>query len=164
MVPLSRRRLLQAVGVTALAGCTSTDDDETIPGDRYPMVDDWLGGRTGAATATYYGDLRDRTGASRVTIEVGTSGNGGNFAYKPPGVVVDRGTTIVWDWVRDSGQYNVVADSDTRVGTADYAFRSGPPESGDDVRYEHEMDRRGIALYYSENHRFVGMKGAVVVP
>ncbi len=40
----------------------------------------------------------DRRGQSAVTVAVGAAGNGGAFAFDPPAVHVDPGTTVTWEW------------------------------------------------------------------
>lgn len=166
MAPLTRRHLLQLlVGIASapVAGCSGDGSSDPIPGDRYPRIDDWLSGRAGAGSNTYYGQLADRTGQDTVTIRVGSRGNGGYIAYDPTGVVVSAGTTIEWVWTGESGPHNVVAETDTDVGPADYAFDSGEPTRGSDVSFRYTMTEPGIALYACEVHRFVGMKGGIAV-
>ncbi|WP_459862429.1 plastocyanin/azurin family copper-binding protein, partial [Haloplanus litoreus] len=57
-----------------------------------------------------YSEVADATGQDEVTITVGAQGNGGAFAFGPPAVQIDPGTTVVWEWNGEGGQHNVVAE------------------------------------------------------
>lgn len=107
MVNTTRRIFLQSVGVATvfgLAGCSEgggndgnggNGGDNTVSGDDYPTIDEWLTEtEIGGANDTYDGNLIDRRDQDSVTIDVGASGNGGNFAYSPSAVVVSTGTEI----------------------------------------------------------------------
>lgn len=109
MSDTTRRMFLQSVGVATvlgLAGCSGdggnggnggNGGDNTVPGDDYPNIDEWLTEtEIGGADDTYDGNLVDRRDQDSVTIEVGASGNDGNFAYALTAVVVSTGTEIEW--------------------------------------------------------------------
>ena len=103
----------------------------------------------------YDGTTVDATGQSEVTIGVGTEGNGGNFAFDPPAVQIDPGTTVIWEWTGEGGQHNVVAESggdfeSELTATAGFTF-------------EHTFEEEGIVTYYCQPHRSLGMKAAVAV-
>ncbi|MFT4946838.1 MAG: halocyanin-like protein [Natronomonas sp.] len=101
----------------------------------------------------YEGEASDQTGSDEVTISVGA---GEGFAFDHPAVLVDAGTTIVWEWV--GGQHNVVsADSSATE------FRSGDAEQGSDITYSRTFEESGNQLYYCDPHTAVGMYGAVIV-
>ncbi|WP_436901373.1 halocyanin domain-containing protein [Halovenus halobia] len=101
----------------------------------------------------YEGQANDQTGNSEVTISVGA---GDGFAFDHPAVLVDAGTTIVWEWV--GGQHNVVsADSSATE------FRSGDPAQGSDITFPQTFEESGNQLYYCSPHTAVGMYGAVIV-
>ncbi|WP_435181632.1 halocyanin domain-containing protein [Halorussus sp. AFM4] len=101
-----------------------------------------------------YEGVVDGTGRSAVTIEVGAKGNNGNFAFDPPAVRVDPGTTVVWKWTGKGGSHNVVAEDGSfesqMAGSAGHAF-------------EHTFEETGITKYACSPHKAMGMKGAVVV-
>jgi halocyanin-like protein len=108
-----------------------------------------------ADVGNYDGSVADMTGQGEVTVEVGASGNGGGFAYGPPAVRIDAGTTVVWDWIGQGGLHNVVAESG--------AFDSGEPVSGDQASFEFTFEETGVYLYFCNPHKALGMKGAVEV-
>ncbi|MFB6304274.1 MAG: halocyanin domain-containing protein [Haloferacaceae archaeon] len=101
------------------------------------------------------GTVVDATGQSEVTVSVGAPGNGGNFAFDPPAVRVDAGTTAVWEWTGNGGQHNVVAESG-----AD--FESELTDAAGHT-FSYTFESTGTVLYYCQPHRSLGMKGAVVV-
>jgi halocyanin-like protein len=104
--------------------------------------------------SNYDGTTVDATGQSTVTVEVGTEGNNGNFAYSPPAVLVDPGTTVVFEWTGEGGQHNVVEDGG---GYESELFQ----EAG--VHYAVQFEGEGISKYLCSPHRSLGMKGAVAV-
>ena len=103
----------------------------------------------------YDGSVTDATGQDEVTVEVGTQGNGGAFAFGPPAVRVDPGTTVVFEWTGEGGQHNVVAEEG-----AD--FESELTSEGG-FTFEQTFDSEGVVKYYCNPHRALGMKGVVVV-
>jgi len=102
-----------------------------------------------------YSEVADATGQDEVTVSVGAEGNGGAFAFDPPAVQVDPGTTVVWEWTGEGGQHNVVAeeggDFESEL-TAEAGFT-----------FEQTFDSEGVVKYYCQPHRGLGMKGVVVV-
>lgn len=142
---LNRRQLLQgAAGLAAsaavLPGLAAAQTD----------IDDWL-----SDTGNYDGTVVDRLGEAEVTIQVGAQGNGGAFAFEPPAVQVDPGTTIIWEWTGEGGLHNVNAmeGADFQSETTD--------EAG--FTFEQTLEEEGVVLYQCDPHVGVGMKGAVVV-
>lgn len=101
-----------------------------------------------------YDVVVDKTGADRVTIEVGAKANKGAFGFGPAAVRVDPGTTVVWEWTGDGGSHNVVAQ--------DGAFGSDMTDAAGHT-FEHTFDAEGVTKYYCEPHKAMGMKGAVAV-
>jgi len=106
-------------------------------------------------TSNFDGSLADMTGQSSVTVEVGVSGNNGNFAYGPAAIAVDSGTTVTWEWTGQGSQHNVVAESggdfeSELVGESGHTF-------------EQTFEESGVVTYYCTPHEALGMKGAVVV-
>jgi halocyanin-like protein len=108
-----------------------------------------------ADVGNYDGSVIDATGQSEVTVEVGAEGNGSGFAYGPPAIRIDSGTTVRWDWIGQGGLHNVVAENG--------AFDSGEPVSGDQPTFEHTFEETGIYRYFCSPHKALGMKGAVEV-
>jgi len=100
------------------------------------------------------GTVVDATGQSSVTVAVGAEGNGGTFAFDPPAVRVDAGTTVRWEWTGEGGAHSVVA--------ADGRFVSDLTDQAN-VTYEHTFQTVGVARYYCAPHRTLGMKGVVEV-
>jgi len=102
-----------------------------------------------------YSEVTDATGQSEVTIGVGTEGNGGNFAFGPPAVQVDPGTTIVWEWTGEGGQHNVQSEEG-----ADFESELSA-EAG--FTFEQTFEEEGVIKYFCQPHLSLGMKGVVVV-
>lgn len=154
-------------GVTALtaglAGCGGNgDDDESLSGEDYPAVDEWLTEtEVGGAAPNYDGTIVDRRDEDTVQVDVGSGDNGLEFG--PAAVAVSPGTTVQWEWTGQGGEHNVEAEPDEQIGESDYEFSSGEPVSGEGESYEQTLDESGIALYHCEPHLAVGMKGAIVV-
>jgi halocyanin-like protein len=130
---------------------TSAPTATSTGSDGATGIDDYL-----ADTTNYDGTVADRTDRAEVTVRVGAEGNGGGFAFAPPAVRVDPGTTIVWEWTGSGGLHNVVAE--------DGDFDSGSPVSGDTETFSYTVSGTGTWLYYCNPHRALGMKGAIVVP
>ncbi|QLH76401.1 halocyanin domain-containing protein [Halosimplex rubrum] len=113
-----------------------------------PDYEGWFDG-----VGNYDGTV-DMTGQDEVTIEVGTEGNGGPFAFGPAAVRVDPGTTVVWEWTGRGGSHNVVGES--------HDFES-PMQGSEGDSYALELDGEGVVTYACTPHEAAGMKGAVVV-
>jgi halocyanin-like protein len=128
---------------TATATATET-------GESGPSVDEYL-----SDVGNYDGTVADTTGQDEAAVDVGAEGNGGGFAFGPPAVRVDTGTTVVWSWTGEGGLHNVLAEDDT--------FDSGEPVSGSDATFEYTFSEAGTYLYFCEPHKSLGMKGAIVV-
>jgi len=100
------------------------------------------------------GTVVDARGDETVTIANGAEGNGDAFAFDPPAIHVDAGTTVVWEWTGEGGQHNVVH--------RDGVFESDLADE-DGHTFEHTFEETGVYLYYCQPHEGLGMKGAVVV-
>ncbi|WP_276271601.1 halocyanin domain-containing protein [Haloarcula litorea] len=120
------------------------------PSTGYQKVDEWL-----ASVGNFDGTVTDRTGATTTTVSVGAEGNGGEFAFSPPVLRVDSGTTVRWKWTGDGGAHNVVFEN------ADIDSGDVVPEPG--VHFEHTFESTGSYLYACLPHKALGMRGAVVV-
>jgi halocyanin-like protein len=96
----------------------------------------------------------DFTGQDTVRVEVGAQGNGGAFAFAPPAIRVDPGTTVVFEWTGGGGQHNVVEDG------GDYQSELFQ-EAG--VHFAVQFESEGISKYVCQPHQSLGMKGAVAV-
>lgn len=147
MTRMHRRSVLRAgataVGAAGLAGSAAAQEAQT---ETRPDFGSWL--------EDVDGGYLDARGQDEVTVDVGASGNSGNFAYRPAGLWVDPGTTVVWEWTGKGGQHNVVAEGG--AFESDLAAEAG-------FTFEHTFESGGITNYYCQPHRALGMKGAVAV-
>lgn len=170
---LTRRRLLSTTTVAAagvLAGCGGGGGDEsggggdengdtTTPTEEETAAETEDGAQAAvseylASTSNYDGEILDETGNETVTVEVGSSANGGNFGFAPAAIRVDSGTTVRWVWTGEGGQHNVVDE--------DGAYES-ELVADEGHEFEHTFEESGTSLYFCEPHKTLGMKGAVVV-
>jgi halocyanin-like protein len=132
--------------------------------DEYPVVEEWLTEtELGGADDSWDGSIADETGTDTVTVDVGSEGNGGAFAYGPSAVAISVGTTVEWDWTGEGNPHNVEALPAEQLGESDFEFSSGEAVDGSGVQYTRAFEETGIALYHCEPHYSLGMKGAVVV-
>ncbi|WP_236544737.1 halocyanin domain-containing protein [Salinirussus salinus] len=111
-------------------------------------LEEWL-----AETNNFDGSVTDATDRDEVTVRVGAEGNGGPFAFDPPAVRVESGTTVRWEWSSEGAQHSVTH--------TDEAFGTGVKEAP--FSYEHVFDEAGMYRYYCLPHRGLGMKGAILV-
>lgn len=116
---------------------------------------------SGTAAAAYdgwvddvsnYEGTVDLTGEDEVTVTVG-SGNG--LLFDPPAILVDPGTTVIWEWSGEGGQHNV-AEADEGVFGSELTEEAGHT-------FEHVFEEEGTFRYSCEPHETVGMKGVVAV-
>ncbi len=132
MVERSRRAVVASAGalsILGLAGCAALDDD----------------GRE-------FSDPTDRTGTDTVDVIVG-AGNG--LSYDPDNLVIDVGTTVVWEWTGEGGGHDVVEIDEE-------AFAS---ELVDDAghTFEHTFEEPGVYEYVCTPHQTQGMNGRIEV-
>ncbi len=114
-----------ALSVVALAGCMGGDDDDD--------------------------EATDFTGQDTIDVVVG-AGNG--LEFDPANVVVDVGTTVVWEWTGQGGGHDVVE--------TDGAFESElVDEAG--FTFEHTFEETGTYEYVCTPHQTSGMVGTVEV-
>ncbi|WP_338727393.1 halocyanin domain-containing protein [Haladaptatus sp. DJG-WS-42] len=145
--PISRRGFLKTATVLTVSGAAlgtarpvAAQDDSTLT--------EWF------ANVSNYRGIVDKRGNGRVDVIVGAEGNGGGFAFDPPAVRVDPGTTIVWTWTGEGGLHNVVAEDD--------AYESELLEAAEST-FEHTFDSEEVSPYSCGPHKPMGMKGAVIV-
>ena len=96
----------------------------------------------------------DERGSDEVTITVGADGNGGPYAFDPPAVRVDPGTTVVWEWATDGPSHRVI-ENDGRFAS-DLTGEGG-------YTFSRTVERRGVIKYVCSLHERMGMRGAIVV-
>ncbi|WP_340098734.1 halocyanin domain-containing protein [Salinibaculum salinum] len=171
-----RRRFLRLGGLAAigaLAGCAGAEPtNENTPSDTATSTpvetetatpEDSAGMQTTSEidydgwfeeTDNFDGTTVDARNQDSVTVAVGADGNGGGaFAFDPPAIWIESGTTVTWEWTGNGGSHNVVANDDS--------FRSGDPT--DSGTYDRAFETEGTVPYYCDPHQGLGMKGAVVV-
>lgn len=148
LASIERRTLLVAVGTTAvsLGGCLGRDGPSVDPNaPPEEQIDQHLDGAN-----TYDGDILDRTGQAEVTVQNGESSDG--YAFDPPAVRVDTGTTVVWEW-SGGAPHSVTHDNGD-------SFDSGI-ESGDGTTWSHTFESAGLYLYICRPHQAV-QRGAIL--
>jgi halocyanin-like protein len=134
-----------------VVGTPAGSSKETNSGARptgEPDYDGWF------SNVRNYERTVDRSGQSEVAIAVGAGGSNGAFAFDPPAVRIDPGTTVIWEWTGNGGSHNVAA--------TDGSFESTlTAEEG--FKFEQTFEDRGIHRYVCVPHEQMGMKGALVV-
>ncbi|WP_434084162.1 halocyanin domain-containing protein [Halorarius litoreus] len=147
--PTLGRRAFLGLGAAAVVGVATTT---TVAAQSDPDYGGWFDD-----VSNYDGTTVDATGQSEVRITVGAAGNQGNFAFDPPAVRVDPGTTVVFEWNGEGGSHNVVeADEDGADYESDLMGEAGST-------FSLTFDSAGLSRYYCSPHLSLGMKGAVVV-
>ena len=153
---LTRRAALRTAAGTVAAGVAGTGVAGTAAAQGGVDYGGWFGSATGGETQNFDGTV-DRTGQDAVTVEVGSEGNGGPYAFGPAAVRVDPGTTITFEWV--SNTHNILIEeqpSGSGWGGVEAIENSG-------FSHEHTFETEGIYKYYCQPHLALGMKGAIVV-
>lgn len=147
---MHRRDFLQSVGAAAGgAAATGAAAGQEGSGGGQPDYGGWF------SDVSNFSSTEDYRDQDEVRVNVGVEGNGGDWAFGPPAIHVDVGTTIVWEWTGRGQAHNVVAD--------DGSYESGSPVAEAGTTFEQTFDEAGISKYYCDPHLSVGMKGAVVV-
>ncbi|MEF8812652.1 MAG: halocyanin domain-containing protein [Halovenus sp.] len=165
----TRRRMLKT-GAAGAAGAVATG----LGGSAIAQEDvygGWL-----AEEGTWDGVTLDARGVDEVSIDVGADGNGGSFAFAPPVILVDPGTTVRWVWTGAGGAHNVVhvnpdVDSLTDSGNFDQlVFNSQEvhePTQIDEPGFTYEFTPaegdEGAYPYVCIPHRSLEMKGVLVI-
>lgn len=106
------------------------------------------------ADTSNFHQVTDLRGRDEVEIRVGAPGNDGRYAFDPPAVHVDPGTTVVWRWVDDGAVHDVV-DSDGTYESPTYATEG--------ATYAVQFDGHGLSKYACAPHEDRGMRGVVLV-
>ena len=150
---LTRRAALRTAAGTVAVGVAGAGIAGTAAAQGGVDYGGWFGSGTGGETKNFDGTV-DRTGQDSVTIEVGSQGNGGPYAYGPAAVRIDPGTTVTFEWTGRGASHNVVA--------RDGAFES-ELTAEDGHTFEHTFESSGTVKYYCQPHRALEMKGVVVV-
>ena len=133
---------------TGLAGCSGGGTASEAADSTDGAVASYL------SNASNYDGVVDETGASEVTVTVGSEANGSHFGFAPAAVRVSTGTTVVWEWTGLGSSHNVVAE--------DGSFESDlVAEEGHS--FSRTFAEPGTVEYYCTPHRTMGMKGVVVV-
>lgn len=140
-------------GANGDGGGNASDGGQTDGDENSGRFDGWF------SDVGNYDGVTDMTGEDQVTVSVGASGNGGNYAFDPPAVRVSESTTVVWRWTGDGGEHNVVAAEGAGVTLMSADDTVG--REGNTLNYTFEAP--GTYMYYCSVHRGRGMKGAVVV-
>jgi halocyanin-like protein len=143
---MKRRDFLRVAGGSAAVGTAAA---AATPAAAQASFDGWM------SDVGNYSEVADATGQDEVTITVGAEGNGGAFAFGPPAVQVDPGTTVVWEWNGEGGQHNVAAEEGADFESELVA------EAG--FTFEQTLEEEGVVKYFCQPHRALGMKAVVVV-
>ncbi|WP_311172903.1 halocyanin domain-containing protein [Halobellus ordinarius] len=152
---VSRRGLLRAAAGSATAVAAGTAATGMATAQEYGG---WFtSDASGGAVDNYDGTTVDRTGQDEVTVEVGSQGNGGSFAFGPAAVEISPGTEVTFDWVSDT--HNVLVESQPD----DAGWEGYEAIENEGFSYSHTFETQGIYKYYCEPHLSLGMKGAIVV-
>lgn len=154
---INRRRFLRIAGTTAaatlIAGCTAGGDSDGGDGDT-EFVDseeepDYGGFMDDVSN---YEGTYDFRGEETVDVSVGAGDQG--LAFEPPAIMVDPGTTVVWEWSGEGGAHNVTSE--------DGAFESELVDEAGHT-FEHVFETSGVHEYVCTPHEASGMKGVVAV-
>ncbi|QLD87869.1 halocyanin domain-containing protein [Natronomonas salina] len=137
------------VAAATAAGATAAGGTAAAQGEAYQgWFDD---------VDNYEGTV-DYRGEDEVTVAVGAGDAG--VLFDPPAILVDPGTTVVWEWTGVGGTHNVVHEPGEE---GEAAFESDMYESeGETFEFTFDVEE-GIFPYFCSPHRAVGMKGAVAV-
>ncbi len=144
---MSRRGLLRSgtAGVAATAGLAAGS------GSAVAAYDGWLD------DVDNYDGTHDYRGEDEVHVTVGAGENG--LRFDPAAILIDPGTTVVWEWTGEGGAHNVVEVDDGVFDSGDAV-----DEAGEVFEYTFDDVAEGDAFnYVCTPHEAVGMKGAVAI-
>ena len=142
---VSRRGLFRA----GAAGAAAATGLAAGSGTAAAQYDGWLD------DVDNYDGTHDYTGRDEVTVDVGAVDG---LKFGPAAILVDPGTTVVWEWTGEGGAHNVVAEEET--------FDSGETVSEAGTTFEHtfeDVSDGDTFNYLCVPHEAVGMKGAVAI-
>lgn len=144
MTDFGRRRLLHAAGGTVTASLISGSARTAAAQQAY---DGWM------EDVPNYDATHDFRGQKEVTVAVGANEG---LQFEPAAILVDPGTTVVWEWTGQGGSHNVVAP--------DAPIDSGlTAETGHTYTHTFTDVEKRVIRYKCSPHETVGMKGAVAV-
>lgn len=160
-----------ATGISGLAGCSSfevrtateqrttgaeqeTNTAATSTEGRPELEYDYDGYLS--SVSNYDGTTRNMRGQAKVTVQVGAGGNGGSFAFSPPALHIDTGTTVHFEWVEGN-------DAAHSVRHENGAFDFGAPTDVPGVHFTIVCETDGQYRYYCPPHEALSMMGAIVV-
>ncbi|MFC4986217.1 halocyanin domain-containing protein [Saliphagus infecundisoli] len=144
---VNRRQFLQTATVLAV-GTTAIGAAQPVTAQQDTDLTSWFG------DVSNYDGIVDERSKANVTVDVGAEGNGGGFAFGPPAVRVDPGTTVTWEWTGEGGSHDVVAENG--------AYESEMIATAGET-FEFSFEDEGVSTYACTPHKAMGMKGAVIV-
>jgi tripartite-type tricarboxylate transporter receptor subunit TctC/plastocyanin len=103
----------------------------------------------------------DYRGQSHVVVDVQYE------TFEPPAILVDPGTTVVWQWRNDAGHSITAEDGSFESGiqsndqAGSVAGAAPVPQVAGGFRYT--FDEAGTTRYYCTPHEVIGQKGVVAV-
>ncbi|WP_248910324.1 halocyanin domain-containing protein [Halocatena marina] len=145
-ISIGRRTFLKTIAIsttgTLLAGCSSTGDssknDDSLATKEKQAFDGWFDN-----TANFDG-IVDKTNTEEITVTVGAAGNNGLYAFAPPAIRIESGTTVTWKWTGKGGAHNVVVQEGT--------FQSKMTEAKGTV-FEYLFKNTDVYKYFCEPTR-----------
>lgn len=156
---LTRRGALRrTLGAGAALGAASASTSGSALAQENESGNESGGGQEGPNWGDWFSDVdnyestEDLRGQDSVTVAVGA---GQGFAFDPPAIWVDPGTTVTWEWTGQATPHNVVHEGGDAFGSELLS------EEGATFEYTFEED--GQYRYICEPHVGAGMKGGVAV-
>lgn len=127
-------------------GDDADDEQALLDDDQEPDYDDWFD------DAENYEGTVDLRGENDPVVIVGAGDQG--FEFEPPAIMVDPGTSVIWEWSGEGGGHDVAEE--------DGEFESELlTDEGEE--FEHEFTDEGVFRYLCTPHEAQGMVGAVTV-
>lgn len=143
----TRRRFLQASSIALIGGTGMTvGTGSALANDRYGG---WLD------NTDNYDGTHDYRGVEEVRVVVG-AGNG--LLFDPAAILVDPGTTVIWEWSGDGGLHDVTSVD----GPAEFASDL-TDSAGTTFQFTFDDSHEGVTTYVCSPHDAVDMKGVVAV-